>query len=132
MSNDKTPKPLFDKNPQQPSAAAPPIAKPAKGPRPLFGAKAMANMDRSHQPPNAVFDARVQGIIDTHLKAIMSELEAADVKPVGVVSGVLHDGETSVNWCISDDVHDDDGKLLTTNEVAHEIAVDIERSTAGE
>ena len=132
MSNDKTHRPLFDKPlPQQP-AASPSSNKTHKAPRSLFGPKAMANVERSKQPPNAVFDAGAQAVIDDHLKAIMSELEAIGVKSVGIVAGVLHDGETSVNWCISDDVRDDEDKLLTADEVAREIAVDIERSTAGE
>jgi hypothetical protein len=127
MSNDK-PRPLFPTM-VMPLPAEPVPAKPARGPRPLFGQKSTVHVQR---PPNAIFDAKAQAIVDSHLSAIMSELDAVGVKPVGIVAGVLHDGETSVNWCVSDDVHDDDGKVMTSEEVAREIAVDVERSTAGE
>ena len=113
----KVSRPTFGKKPQ-PVAAT-------KLLRPTFDSKAA-------RLPNAVFADGSQAIIDAHLKAIMGELEAVGVKPVGVVAGVLHDGETSVNWCVSDDVHDDAGRLMTSDEVASEIASDIERSTAGE
>ncbi len=117
-----TPKPLF------PSVAAPSTEpKPTGGLRSIFGPKGKLHAERK---PNAVFDATAQTVIDDHLKAIMAELEALGVRPVGIVAGVLHDGETSVNWCVSDGVHDDDGEVMTSEEVAREIAVDVERSTA--
>ena len=78
---------------------------------------------------NAIFDPKAQAIIDGHLKGIMSELEVIGVKPVGIVAGTLHADETSVNWCVSDDVRDGGGAPMTGEEVANEIATDIERST---
>lgn len=125
MSNDKNLRPTFDRRPATTAEASGDGA--TKSPRPIFGQKA----DRAKRPPNAIFNEGAQAIIDGHLKAVMGELEAAGVKPVGIVAGVLHDGETSVNWCVSDEVEDDDGRPLTSGEVAREIATDIERSTAG-
>ena len=70
---------------------------------------------------NPVFDEASQTVIDRHLHAIMSELEAIGVRPLGIVAGVLHDGETSVNWCVADR----EGAPVEHERVAREIAADV-------
>ena len=78
---------------------------------------------------SAELDAQAQAVIDQHLTAIMDRLEEIGVKPFGVVAGVLYGGRTSVNWCVSDDVHDEAGKLLTAEEIARTIVVDREAAS---
>ena len=77
---------------------------------------------------NPIFAETAQAVIDRHLGAIMVELAAVGLKPVGVVAGVLHDGETSVNWCVSSD----ESRTDIAEDVAREIARDIEASSREE
>ena len=73
-----------------------------------------------------------QAIIDRHLETLMKELEEADLQAVGVVLGVLCDGDTIVGWCIKDDVQDGEGKLVPVDTIVRDIAVEIELATAAE
>jgi len=70
-----------------------------------------------------------QAIVDLHMKALVQELETADFQAVGIVVGVLCEGQTSVSWCAKDDMVKD-GKIVPVEEIVREIAVGIEKATA--
>jgi hypothetical protein len=74
-------------------------------------------------------EAILRATVDRHMQAIMTELEGLGAPSLGVVVGVLHNGETSVSWAIDDKVRGDDGGPVSPQSVAHEIALDIERVT---
>jgi len=78
----------------------------------------------SNKTPDAA-----QAIIDKHMEELMQELETADFQAVGVIVGVLCEGQTSVSWCAKDDMVKD-SKIVPVEEIVREIAVSIEKATA--
>jgi len=74
--------------------------------------------------------AASQAVIDKHLAAMMDELETADFQALGVVAGVLCEGETAVSWCVKDDVVDSTGKPIPVDDIVRDIAIGIEMATA--
>lgn len=70
-----------------------------------------------------------QAIIDRHLKTMAQELEEADFQALGIVVGVLCDGQTSVSWCVKDDVIDKHGLPILVDTIVHDIVCDIVRAT---
>jgi hypothetical protein len=59
------------------------------------------------------------------MELIMEELKAAGIHAQGVVVGVLHDSETSTNWCIADDTKDEDGKTIPAEVIVREIVAGV-------
>ena len=71
-----------------------------------------------------------QAVIDRHLNSLMEELEEADFQALGVVVGVLCEGDTTVGWCVKDDVKSENGELVPVEAIVREIVLGIEMSTA--
>ena len=70
-----------------------------------------------------------QAIIDRHLGEMMQQLEEADFQALGVVVGVLCEGDTTVGWCVKDDVRSENGELVPVEAIVREIATGIEMAT---
>ena len=70
-----------------------------------------------------------QAIVDQHLEALMLDLKRIGFPASGAVVGILHGDETSVSWCVSDEVKDKDGKPVPVETIVREIASEIELAT---
>jgi len=71
-----------------------------------------------------------QAIVDQHLEALMLDLKRIGFPASGAVVGILHGDETSVSWCVEDDVKSEDGETVPVEVIVREIAVGIDLATA--
>jgi hypothetical protein len=78
---------------------------------------------------NPIYGDAAQAVIDRHLQAIVDELGAAGIVVLGVVAGVLHAGETSVNWCVAEDARDAAGEPVPAGAVVRAISEDVEAAS---
>lgn len=72
---------------------------------------------------------KTETIIERHLSRMLDELNEAGVEPFGILAGVLVPGDTFIHWCVSPDLTDESGATVSQEQVAREIAVNMEMAT---